>query len=166
MSTTQESGALPRCRAPEQGPATIRGGGAVPAGLEAEARWVVAPQPGGLKGVLLHHDDETNRFDLVLVNGEGHVALRFEADDEDAVALWRGLGAATGAPLMLQGEDGRLETPYPQVGRLALGPSRVRRRHGLLNGRRPRFLVRRKPARLPNRPQVFREPEIVGSGAL
>ena len=145
---------------------TIREGGAVPAGLEAEARWVVAPALGGLQGVLLHHDDETGRFDLVLVDGQGHAALRFEAAEEEAVAMWRALGAATGAPLMLQREDGALETPYPQVGRLALGRSRIRRRHGLLNGRRPRFLVRRKTTRLPNRPQVFREREIVGAGSL
>lgn len=159
------NGSTNRGSAPhDDGPAPIRAGGAVPAGHEAQGRWVVDPRAGALSGVLLHHDDETGRFDLVLVDADEHAALRFEAAPEEAVALWRALGAATGAPLMLQGEDGRLETPYPQIGRLALGATRIRRRHGLLNGRRPRFLVRRKAARLPSRPQVFREPELAGAG--
>lgn len=158
----KQTGAAPQGEASD----TIRGGGAVPAGHLAQARWVVDSRQGGLQGILLHHDDETGRFDLVLVDAGGQAALRFDAPEEEAVALWRALGAGTGAPLLLQDEEGRLETPFPQIGRLALGATRIRRRHGLLNGRRPRFLVRRKPARLPNRPQVFREPEIVGAGSL
>lgn len=144
----------------EDGSGTIRGGGAMPAGADGAQRWIV----GSPSGILLHLDDETDRFDLVLVDGQGRTALRFEVAEEDAVALWRQLGASTGAPLLLQRADGGLEAAYPQLGRLRLGPSRIRRRHGLLNGRRPRFLVRRKPARLPNRPQVFRERELVSAG--
>ena len=53
-------------------------------------------------------------------------------------------------------------TPYPQLGRVLLGPTRRRRRHGLLCHRRPRFLTRRKAARFPLRPQVHREPELAG----
>ena len=36
----------------------------------------------------------------------------------------------------------------------ALGPVRIRRRHGLLNGRRPRFLTRRKTGRLAELPVI------------
>jgi hypothetical protein len=41
-----------------------------------------------------------------------------------------------------------------------LGPIRIRRQDGLLNGRRPRFLVQRKTTRLPQRPLVHREREM------
>jgi len=44
--------------------------------------------------------------------------------------------------------------PYPQLGRVALGAVRIRRRHGLLNGRRPRFLTRRKTGRLAELPVI------------
>jgi hypothetical protein len=45
-----------------------------------------------------------------------------------------------------------------------LGQIRIRRRHGVLNGRRPRFLTRRKTGRLPVRPAVHREREIIAGG--
>ena len=76
------------------------------------------------------------------------------------MAVWRALGAASGLPLMIEPVNGRVRPLYPQVGPLLLGPVRIRRRHGLLNGRRPRFLVRRKTARLPPRPLVHREREM------
>jgi hypothetical protein len=84
-------------------------------------------------------------------------------DENEVVAVWRELAATTGFPLLTQSEDGAVQQPFPQVGRVRLGRVRIRRRHGLLNGRRPRFLVRRKTTRLPRRPTVYREHEIIGS---
>jgi hypothetical protein len=55
---------------------------------------------------------------------------------------------------LLEGADGVVTEPYPQLGRVALGAVRIRRRHGLLNGRRPRFLTRRKTGRLPELPVI------------
>ena len=43
------------------------------------------------------------------------------------------------------------------------GAVRIRRRYGALN-QRPRFLRRRKPARLPQRPTVHRERELTRGG--
>ena len=82
-------------------------------------------------------------------------------DEEEIVAVWRRLGQESGLPLMIQNPDGSLVAPYPQIGPLALGDVRQRRRHGLLSGRRPRFLTRRKTGRPAARPLVFREREIV-----
>ncbi|HEY8565543.1 MAG TPA: DUF6101 family protein [Beijerinckiaceae bacterium] len=81
---------------------------------------------------------------------------------DDVIAVWRSLGAASGLPLQIQRGDGRLETPYPQIGRVQLGTIRTRRRHGLLGHRRPRFLTRRKPGAWPLRPRVHRERENLG----
>ncbi len=44
---------------------------------------------------------------------------------------------------------------------VALGPVRIRRRHAFLNGRRPRFLTRRKPGRLADLPVVVASERLV-----
>ena len=89
----------------------------------------------------------------------------FDALKDSPVGL-AGLAARTGLPRMIVREDGTLATLSNQIGRVALGKTRTRRRHGLLSGRRPRFLVRRKTGSLPVRPLIHRgENEIVG-GAL
>jgi Family of unknown function (DUF6101) len=100
-------------------------------------------------------------LDIAVVDEAGRTLLRLGPyAEEDVIAVWRALGAASGLSLMIRHEDERIERPFPQVGRVQLGPIRIRRRHGLLSGRRPRFLVRRKPTRLPMRPLVYREREI------
>jgi hypothetical protein len=81
--------------------------------------------------------------------------------EEDVVAEWRRLASSSGLILKIQLPNGAVMTPYPQLGRVLLGPTRRRRRHGLLS-HRPRFLTRRKTARFPLRPQVHREPELAG----
>lgn len=112
----------------------------------------------GWRGVAMRlasatRDDE--RFELALTAGDGRSITVAVAHQDDAVALWRDCGRASGLPLLLETSDGAISEPYPQIGRLALGPVRVRRRHAFLNGRRPRFLVRRKTGRLAERPVVL-----------
>ncbi|MDJ1160019.1 DUF6101 family protein [Chelatococcus sp. SYSU_G07232] len=102
-------------------------------------------------------------FELVLVHEDAACSVvvgRFDADE--IVAAWRTFSARSGLPLLMQRVDGMLESPYEQIGRVRLGPIRIRRRHGLLNGRRPRFLVRRKTTRLPDRPVMVRGRELAG----
>ncbi|KRE18042.1 hypothetical protein ASE63_02315 [Bosea sp. Root381] len=111
----------------------------------------------GWRGVALRlanaaGDDEL--FQLALTAGDGRSIVVATVDQEDAVALWRDFGRASGMPLLLETSDGDISEPFPQIGRVALGPIRVRRRHSFLNGRRPRFLVRRKTGRLAERPVV------------
>lgn len=101
-------------------------------------------------------------LDLVLVHPEAQRSIVVGSfGEEEIVARWRAFAAASGLPAAVD-LDGVLEKPYPQIGRLQLGAIRIRRRHALLKGRRPRFLVKRKIARLPLRPIVYREREIVG----
>lgn len=98
------------------------------------------------------HDEE--RFELALTAGDGRSITIAVVDQDDAVALWRDCGRSSGLPLLLETSDGAISEPYPQLGRLALGAVRIRRRHSFLNGRRPRFLVRRKTGRLAERPVI------------
>ena len=115
--------------------------------------------------VSLRPDPAGGRFVLALLDAEGRTLLALGSfPEEDAVAAWRRLGLAAGLPLAIEGPDGRVEIPYPQLGRVRLGPTRQRRRHGLLSGRRPRFLTRRKTGRFPQRPRVHREREMIGGG--
>lgn len=104
-----------------------------------------------------------DQFDLRLVDAAGTVLAHLGPFCEDeVVAVWRDLAARTGLPRMIVREDGQLAAVAPQIGRLMLGKTRIRRRHGSLGDRRPRFLVRRKTGRLPVRPQIHRgENEII-----
>lgn len=135
--------------------------------------FVATPLPvfrkGEAAGIALAYaprDTETcdeDRFTLLVVDSAGEVLSRLGPfTEEDVVAVWRDLAVKSGLPRMLLRDGGGLSIVSHQIGRLALGKTRQRRRHGLLNGRRPRFLVRRKSSRLPARPQVYRgENEII-----
>jgi hypothetical protein len=116
------------------------------------------------KGVALRLDEQEQDdedFEIALVDDLGETLMVLgQFGEDEVVAIWRGLGASTGFPLITQSEDGALQHPYPQIGRVHVGRVRIRRRHGLR--RRPRFLVRRKTARLPRRPTVYCEREIIG----
>jgi hypothetical protein len=119
-------------------------------------------------GVALRLDERVQSgedFEIAVVDdGAETIMVLGRFGDDEVVAMWRELGATTGLPLVTQSEDGALQHPYPQVGRVQLGRVRIRRRHGLR--RRPRFLARRKTARLSRRPTVHREREITGDGRV
>lgn len=125
-----------------------------------------------LAGVALaFSEDESDRsgedrFELLLVDAAGAVVNRLGPFcEEEVVALWRDVAASSGLVRMIVKEDGDLAPVSRQLGPVALGLTRTRRRHGLLNGRRPRFLVRRKTGSLPVRPLIHRgENEIVCGG--
>jgi Family of unknown function (DUF6101) len=122
-------------------------------------------RPAGVALRLDERAQDDDSFQLALVDECGGTLMVLGRFDEDeVVAAWRMVGAATGFPLITQSEDGAVQRPYPQVGRVQLGRVRIRRRHGL--ARRPRFLTRRKAARLPRRPIIYREREISGDGCI
>ncbi|MFH6784278.1 MULTISPECIES: DUF6101 family protein [Methylobacterium] len=106
-----------------------------------------------------------DRFAVMVLDRSGDplMSLGIYGDDE-VVAVWRRLGAETGLPMVVIQEDGAVAPMGQQVGRLKLGAIRIRRRHGLLAHRRPRFLTRRKTARLPLRPLVYRDEALMTDG--
>ena len=129
-------------------------------------------QPVGCRGqrpvgvVLRFHaaaQRDEDAFEISVVDAAGGALMSLGRYAEtDVVAVWRGVAAASGLCPMTMDESGALHRPFPQIGRLRLGAIRIRRGHGLLGGRRPRFLTRRKTARLPRSPVVHREREIIG----
>jgi hypothetical protein len=147
---------------------------------EASAHCTVAPvmplpvlgaAHGGVKpvGVALAFADEAadacgeDRFALLLVDGDSEVTMRLGPfPEEDVVAVWRDVSSKGGLARMLLREHGDIVPVSQQLGPVVLGKGRQRRRHAALSGRRPRFLVRRKTARLPARPCIHRgESEII-----
>jgi hypothetical protein len=151
---------------PEAGAASRNEGGS---GLPAEFLRLPLSIVGGgggarAAGLALKLDVHSDDFRLVVLAEDNTPLLSLGPyAEDDVVAEWRALGASSGLPLKIQLSNGSVMTPYPQVGRMQLGPTRVRRRHGLLDHRRPRFLTRRKTGRFPSRPKVYREHEI-GNG--
>lgn len=102
----------------------------------------------GWKGVglrLRNGESEQSLFEVFLTAGDGRDLVVALCDEDEAVAVWRGVGRSTLLPMLLQTLDGKLVEPYPQIGAVALGRHRYRRQHSFLRGRRPRFLTRRKP---------------------
>lgn len=80
-------------------------------------------------------------------------------DAADIVAQWQAQAKATGLPLLLPCAGPRgdgYEPLYEHVGAVRLGAIIGSRHQALLARRRPRFLVRRKTARMPERPIVWR----------
>lgn len=133
----------------------------VVAGLPARLIGRGGVRPAGVALRLDERAPDGADFEVALVDGDGGTLMVFgQFGEDEVVAAWRELGSKTGFPLLTQSEDGALQHPFPQVGRVQLGRIRIRRRHG---SRRPRFLVRRKTTRMPRRPMVYREREIVGS---
>jgi Family of unknown function (DUF6101) len=80
------------------------------------------------------------------------------SEPEDVAEDWQAWGRALNLPLLLVGENGRVDTPIKKLGALTIGRARVRRRHSLFKGRRPRFLRRRKTGWFPTIERLtFRE---------
>jgi hypothetical protein len=154
-------------------PAAVQDGPAQDGVDAAALAFPASPLPiiahGEAAGIALGFDTrnaaegDEDRFTLLVVDADGEVLARLGPfGEDDVVAMWRDFAAKSGLPRMIIREGGGLATVSRQLGRVALGTTRQRRRHGLLNGRRPRFLVRRKSARLPARPQIHRnESEII-----
>jgi Family of unknown function (DUF6101) len=92
--------------------------------------------------------DENNLFGLALMTADGHAIQVACLHEDDAIAAWRGMSSASGLAMLVETPDGRIETPFPQMGPVKLGESRQRRSYSTLRKRRPRFLTRRKTARL------------------
>jgi hypothetical protein len=159
---TMMAGAVAPC---ENGPGSILPLVDYPAsairGLVSPAVACAGAAAAGIALRLVDAEGDEESFEIAAVDPYGATLLplgRFS--DADVVAEWRRLGAASGLPLMIERADGAFDLPFPQLGRVQLGAVRIRRRHGLLNGRRPRFLTRRKTGRMPVRPAVHRERQL------
>jgi hypothetical protein len=119
----------------------------------------------GSTGLLLRisqDGEDALRFDILLSFGDDAPgALLFpDVAETEVVALWRRAAADLGQPLLIQTPAGETLEATPQIGLVLRGPTRERRRSYAMTKRRPRFLRRRKTARLPERPIMVRGVEM------
>lgn len=114
-----------------------------------------------LGGAVLDLTRGTSDLRIVLVDREGEAVMTLGPfPEEDVIAIWRSIVAHASVTPMMRAWNGYTEPLACQLGKLRLGRSQDRKRLVVLARRRPRFLTRRKSARLPVRPLVFREREI------
>lgn len=107
---------------------------------------------------------DCDRVEVVLAHRDRalDVPLHESAPDGDGLAEWRSWGRALKLPLLVEELDGRRSTPATLLGLVEVGRPRPRRRHSLLAGRRPRFLVKRRTGKLTAETKVNRgEREII-----
>jgi hypothetical protein len=108
-------------------------------------------EPAAIAIVLEHHD------------GGLSVPLFVAIEGDDAVAQWKSWSRVLGVPLLVVESDGALREPFRRIGRIGVGqPAPRRRRRAAIRWRRPSILLRRKPGRPADEPQVHRgEREII-----
>lgn len=76
------------------------------------------------------------------------VPLLVSHDLDDIAADWRAWSKAYGLPMMMVEADGVARNLEDHFGGVMIGRTRPRRRYSFFADRRPRFLVKRKPASL------------------
>jgi Family of unknown function (DUF6101) len=110
-------------------------------------------------------DAPPSAIDVVLEHGDPALSLPLFSSEttDEIVAEWQAWGRVLGLPLLVAERDGSLREPFARVGALRVeAPTWRRRRRCMIASRRPSIRLRRRAARLPNSPVVYRgEREIV-----
>ncbi len=81
---------------------------------------------------------------------------------DDVVADWRAWARVLALPMLLVEGDGSWRALDDRLGSVVIKATRPRRRRSVLNGRRPRFLTRRKVGVIPQTPVFLEKREIFG----
>jgi hypothetical protein len=88
--------------------------------------------------------------------------LSVARDLVEVAADWKAWARVLGLPMLLVEVDGTWREIETRIGQVVVGRVRPRRSRSVLNGRRPRFLTRRKPGMAPAEPVVIAKNEIFG----
>lgn len=88
--------------------------------------------------------------------------LAVASDLTEVVADWRAWAKVLGLPMLLVESDGTWREVESRIGQVVVGRVRPRRARSVMNGRRPRFLTRRKTGRSPTEPVMVAGYEIFG----
>ena len=88
--------------------------------------------------------------------------LAMAGDLTEVVADWRAWAKVLALPMLLIEVDGSWRPIESRIGRVVVGHVRPRRARSVMNGRRPRFLARRKTGRPASEPVMIGGHEIFG----
>lgn len=99
-----------------------------------------------------------------LLHRDPHLSLPLSvaSDLAEVVADWKAWARVLGLPMLIVEVDGSWRPVETRLGDLVVAPVRPRRARSVMNGRRPRFLTRRKTGRLPAEPVMVKGREIFG----
>jgi len=87
--------------------------------------------------------------------------LSVAASVDDVVADWRAWARVLALPMLLVEVDGTWRTIEERLGSVVVKAVRPRRHRSVMNGRRPRFLIRRKVGVMPAEPVIVEGREII-----
>jgi hypothetical protein len=135
----------------------------LPSGIPMVLRLPVSAFEGVAYRVVVEAPEAGPRIVVELMHRDPalSVPLAVNPDLDEVVADWQAWGRVFGLPLLLVESDGTVRSLEKRLGALTVGPTRPRRRRSLLGHRRPRFLTRRRMAKLPAEPVVFTGREII-----
>jgi hypothetical protein len=107
---------------------------------------------------------EDGRVVIELLHRDPQLSLPLSVAEDvaDVAADWRAWARVLGRPMLIVEADGSWQAVETRLGSVIVKPPRPRRQRSVLVGRRPRFLARRKPAKLSVRPTVFEKRELFG----
>lgn len=123
------------------------------AAFEGVALRVIPEADGADDGVvvveLLHRDPQLS------------LPLSVASGLDDVVADWRAWARVLALPMLLVESDGTWRALETRIGSVVVETARPRRHRSVMNGRRPRFLVRRKVGVVPEVPVIVEGREII-----
>jgi hypothetical protein len=88
--------------------------------------------------------------------------LAVASDLAEVVADWRAWARVLGLPMLIVEVDGSWRALDERIGQVTVGRTRPRRARSVMNGRRPRFLARRKVGVMPAEPVAITGRELFG----
>ena len=108
------------------------------------------------------HGDGMAVVELMHRDPQMSLPLAVASDLAEVVADWRAWAKVLGLPMLLVETDGSWRAIETRIGQVVVGRVRPRRARSVMNGRRPRFLTRRKTGRPASEPVVIGGREIFG----
>lgn len=120
----------------------------------------MVPETTGVDG----EDNGDGRAVVELMHRDPNLSLPLSVaqDLEEVVADWKAWARVLGLPMLLVEADGSWRAIEDRIGQVVVGRVRPRRARSVLNGRRPRFLTRRKVGVAPREAIVLAKNEIFG----
>lgn len=99
-----------------------------------------------------------------LMHRDPHLSLPLSVarDLAEIAADWKAWARVLGLPMLLVESDGSWREVEARIGRVLVAPARPRRARSVMNGRRPRFLARRKMGIAPPMPAKVPSGEVSG----
>lgn len=136
----------------------------LPSGIPMAMRLPMSAFEGVAVRVIPEVDGESEGLVVVeLLHRDPQLSLPLSVAEslDDVVADWRAWARVLALPMLLVEVDGSWRALEERIGSVVVNSARPRRHRSVMNGRRPRFLVRRKVGVMPKEPVLLKLREII-----